>query len=156
MNHSEFQSQYLHEMKISRRIYILFIPSIFLSGFSGCIENDDHRPEATFTWEYMPDNDHEYGVVTVTHSGGDKLVAKELFIRGDGFTNSPSASYDLSEDASWINNGEVSGIKDGKSAVKEGDSIRIGVTNDYHLVIALQVNEGPTFDISEDRGPAVD
>jgi flagellin-like protein len=136
-------------------------------------------PQATFSFEYDeiddngPDSD-DWGVVKVSHNGGDTIQDEELHIRGSGFNasgaldggfdvavpaggteldeyvrNRYSAEIDMTEAGAW--NGTKSGDN---SAVVAGDFVHVYVASDYELDVVFESVEGQTsVTLQEDGGP---
>lgn len=84
---------------------------------------DDLRflsPAATF----------EAGDRTITHAGGDALLANELFLSGQGVLID-GEDIDTLENVTWVDaGGEATGEIEGEPAVQEGDSISLDVDED--------------------------
>jgi len=138
----------------SRRGALCLVGTITVAGLAGCGEvlyDDRGLPEADFSWEYTPDVSNDYGVVTITHAGGDSLKAEWVFVRGNGFTDAPSLAYDISGSESWIEQGETTTVDD-VEMIKKGNTITVGVYNDYQLVVAYQAGD-PSVRLSNDTGP---
>jgi len=113
------------------------------------------NPEVDFMWSFTSANGQPHGVVTITHAGGNKVRADEVYIRGEGFSDAPSMEYDLSEAGGWAGNGQISGTKSGHPAITEGDSIEVGAHEGYHFVISWNVDEGPAAKLGENKGRTV-
>lgn len=73
---------------------------------------------------------------TISHAGGDALLANELFISGQGILIDDEDIENL-EDVTWVEaGGEATGEIEGEPAVQEGDSITLEVDEDAFVSLA--------------------
>lgn len=142
----------MNEHKLSRRGFYRTLFVMNTISLTGCISGQQEPPDdPEFLWEYSADSNHPYGVVSITHDGGEKVPVSDVGIRGERFTEQPSMDYDIGTPGNWKGNGQATGIKGEQTAIKPGDSIRVGVFNDYHLMIVFFGDA--EFTLSEDWGP---
>ncbi|PSP94611.1 hypothetical protein BRC91_05110 [Halobacteriales archaeon QS_4_62_28] len=116
------------------------VPTSSLGPFDLSSSSTD-TPQASFTFEY----DGEAGTVTITHGGGDPVPAGDLQIRGNGFAERESA--DQTAAGTW--GGETSGEE---NAVASGDSVVIGVTPSYQLLLLYSGGDSGVT-LGSDSGP---
>jgi len=136
-------------------------------------------PRATFSFEYDelddngPDSD-DWGVVKISHNGGDTIQDEELYVRGSGFNASgqldggfdvavPASGTELDEyvydrygaELDMTQAGTWNGTKSGDdSAVVAGDFVHVYVASDYELDVAFESAEGQTsVTLQDDGGP---
>jgi len=112
-----------------------------VTGCLGGIRGASEREDPTFTCEYTPDGE-KFGVVTITHSGGRMIQSHRLYVRGNGFATEPTLAYDRGQQGRWDRGGEATGERGGNPAVRSGDSLKVGVTEDYSLVVVFEHLEG--------------
>lgn len=73
---------------------------------------------------------------TITHAGGDALLANELFLSGQGVLVD-GEDIETLEDVTWVDaGGEATGEIDGEPAVQDGDSITLEVDEDAFVSLA--------------------
>jgi hypothetical protein len=104
-------------------------------------QSSTDTPQASFTFEY----DGEAGTVTITHDGGDPVPAGNLQIRGNGFAKREGA--DQTAAGTW--GGETSGEG---NAVVTGDSVVVGVTPSYQLLLLYNGGDSGVT-LGSDSGP---
>jgi len=138
-------------------------------------------PRATFSFEYEevdpngPDSD-DWGVVKVSHNGGDTVPDEELYVRGSGFNASGAldggfdepvpatgTSTDLDEyvfdrygaEIEMTEAGLWNGTKSGDaSGIVSGDFVYVYVASDYELDVVFESEEGQSsVTLQEDGGP---
>ncbi|MEF8813885.1 MAG: halocyanin domain-containing protein [Halovenus sp.] len=72
------------------------------------------------------DIDHADSELVIRHEAGDTVAASELFVRGEG----------LAETGSWLElGGETSVESNSDPAVAAGDSVAVGVADEYEITI---------------------
>jgi len=136
-------------------------------------------PRATFSFEYEevdpngPDSD-DWGVVKVSHNGGDTVQDQELYVRGSGFNASgaldggfdvtvPAGGTELDEyvldrygtEMDMTEPGLWNGTKSGdESGIVSGDFVYVNVASDYELDVVFESEEGQSsVTLQEDGGP---
>jgi FlaG/FlaF family flagellin (archaellin) len=136
-------------------------------------------PRATFSFEYDevdgngPDSD-DWGVVKISHNGGDTIRDQELYVRGSGFNASgeldggfdvavPAGGVELDEyvldrygaEIDMTEAGPWNGTKSGdNSGVTAGDFVYVYAASDYELDVVFESEEGQTsVTLQEDGGP---
>lgn len=103
---------------------------------------DDDRPEINFGFDY----DSEASTVTITHQGGSSVPAERLEIRGDGFADRDGT--DQTSSGPWA--GAASGQQ---NTVVAGDSVAVGVTPSYQLLVLYTPETGDGVVLGRDTGP---
>ena len=106
------------------------------------IDSDSEQPQVALDFAY----DSEAGTVTITHSGGDAVPADRLELQGEGFADRDSA--DQTSTGQWA--GEASGDE---NTVVPGDSVVIGVTPTYRVLVLYTRQSGSGVTLGSDRGP---
>jgi len=140
-------------------------------------------PTATigFDYEQIDENsasgNSNWGVLTISHDGGDSVSDQELYVRGSGF-NSSGANFapgdpfegstvsgvaDLEDyvvnnggnQINHVDSGLWNGTKSGDdSAIVSGDRARAYVSSDYEISVVYQAQEGDTSStLNEQAGP---
>ncbi|QPV62256.1 type IV pilin N-terminal domain-containing protein [Halosimplex litoreum] len=137
-------------------------------------------PTATigFDYEQIDENSggSNWGVLSVTHDGGDSVSSNELYVRGSGF-NSSGANYDsgapfegsaavgaeLENYVADNGGGQINHVESGPwngtasgddSAVVSGDRANVYVSSDYEISVVYQAQEGDTSStLNEQDGP---
>ena len=139
-------------------------------------------PTATigFDYEQIDENsgsgNSNWGVLTISHDGGDSVSDQELYVRGSGFnasgehyssTNPFTGSTDISTELeeyvvnnggnqiNHVDSGIWNGTKSGDdSAIVSGDRARAYVSSDYEISVVYQAQEGDTSStLNEQSGP---
>lgn len=100
------------------------------------------QPQVALNFDY----DSDAGTVTVTHRGGDAVPADLLELRGNGFTDREGA--DQTSPGTWA--GTASGEE---GTVVAGDSVVVGVTPAYQLLVLYTPEEGSGVALGSDNGP---
>jgi flagellin-like protein len=133
----------------------VILAAVIASFVLGLGDQTSTQPQASFSWDYNENGGDGY--VKITHDGGDTIKDTELYLRGSGFSSSSIGAdwTDSSSGDSWDSvAGNVSGDKDGESAVVSGDSATAAVDNDYELRLVYEAAEGDSSaTLSEDDGP---
>ncbi|MFB6082708.1 MAG: type IV pilin [Halorientalis sp.] len=144
-------------LMVAITVILAAVIASFVLGLGG---NTTATPTASFSWNYdgtaddsSTDND---GIITVTHDGGDTIVASQLSFKGSGFDSSVGGSVSPGVTASgdkWPN-AQASGSKSDKSAVVAGDTVTIGAKNDYDMSLVWTTAEGgKSATLSSSKGP---
>ncbi|MFB6139689.1 MAG: type IV pilin [Halosimplex sp.] len=109
-----------------------------------------------------------YGVLQVSHDGGDSIKYQELYVRGSGFNGtaiegSTPAGPELEQwvrsngggQINMVNAGVWNGTASGDdSKVVSGDRANVYVASDYEISVVYQAQEGDTSStLNEDSGP---
>jgi len=123
----------------------------------------EQTPTASFVFDYdqvdeNPDSgDDIYGLVTITHDGGDTINDQELYIRGTGFNGSAVEAtgfpggqledYVRSETGQQLDRSEEGGIWNGTksgddSQITAGDRENIYVQSDFEISVNYEAQEG--------------
>mgnify|MGYP000120719976 CR=1 FL=1 len=139
-------------------------------------------PTATIGFDYEQIDENpttNWGVLSVSHDGGDSISDQELYLRGSGFNSSgsnyvdsqpftynvgPSSdrqsleNYIIDEGGSQIDHvdtGLWNGTKSGDdSAIVSGDQANAYVSSDYEVSVVYQAQEGDTSStLNEQSGP---
>jgi len=106
------------------------------------IASGGDQPQVALNFAY----DSEAGTVTITHHGGDAVPADRLELRGEGFADRDGA--DQTSAGQWA--GEASGDE---NAVVAGDSVVVGVTPAYRVLVLYTRESGSGVTLGSDRGP---
>ncbi|ELZ25815.1 hypothetical protein C475_10159 [Halosimplex carlsbadense 2-9-1] len=139
-------------------------------------------PTATigFDYEQIDENSgsgqSNWGVLSVSHDGGDSVSSQELYVRGSGFNASgqnsggtfeydpPTTSYSELENyvadngggqIDHVDTGLWNGTTSGDdSNVVSGDRANVYVSSDYEISVVYQSQEGDTSStLNEQEGP---
>jgi len=142
-------------------------------------------PTATIGFDYeQTDEGHSadvnYGILEVSHDGGDSINYQELYVRGSGFngSDSPAAYNTLPSSSSYhgSSNGGLQAYAENEhgttihkvnagqwnasqgsgddSAVVSGDRLNAYVDSDYEISVVYQAQEGDTSStLNEQEGP---
>jgi len=138
-------------------------------------------PTATIGFDYEQIDENpttNWGVLAVSHDGGDSVSDQELYIRGSGFNSSGSNynsgqpfTFDVGPSGStsmedWViseggpqidhtSTGLWNGTKSGDdSAIVSGDRANVYVSSDYEVSVVYQAQEGDTSStLNEQEGP---
>jgi len=137
-------------------------------------------PTATigFDYEQIDDNPNSdnWGVLSVSHDGGDSVSDQELYVRGSGYnvsgSNGVSKPFEYSVPSGagtleqyikdnggpqihHVDSGLWNGTKSGDdSAVVSGDRANLYVSSDYEVSVVYQAQEGDTSStLNEQEGP---
>ncbi|WP_049891332.1 type IV pilin [Haloarcula hispanica] len=121
-------------------------------------------PQASFSWDFDESTGADgYGVVTITHDGGDTINGDELYVRGEGITDADASSpgadisdsdkYDLDADTpndpTFGNSNTI-----GATEVSAGTSMNVAVTDAYDLRVVYETAEGDSSaTLAQDSGP---
>ncbi|NHX39087.1 MULTISPECIES: type IV pilin [Haloarcula] len=113
-------------------------------------------PQASFSWDFDESvGNSDYGVVTVTHDGGDTIDGNELYIRGDLPSSGTHgvSTYDLDADTggdpTFANSNTV-----GETEVSAGTSMDVAASDSYDLRVVYETQEGDTSaTLAQDTGP---
>jgi flagellin-like protein len=164
-------------------VAITVILAAVIASFVLGLGNDatNTNPQASFSFQYdevdenPPSDQSNYGLVKISHDGGDTLNDQEIYIRGSGFNqtgsktitddpSTPSSATDPVEE--WVqeqtgtepdklNAGLWNGTKSGDdSAIVSGDFTNVYVASDYELDVVYQSQEGQSSStLQEDSGP---
>lgn len=86
---------------------------------------DEVVPQVSFAIEY----DSDERALTITHQGGDTVVASNLSVYGDG----------IERTGTWEElGGTTSGTSDGEPSVTAGDRVTVGVTSEYSVRVVWE------------------
>ena len=133
-------------------------------------------PTSTIGFDYEQvdeggSGEQTWGLLTVSHDGGDSVSDQELYVRGSGFnesafdrtsygsgSNPEFEKYVRSETGSQLHMTETglwNGTKSGDdSAVVSGDRANVYVSSDYEVSVVYQAQEGDTSStLNEQSGP---
>ncbi|QLH77565.1 type IV pilin N-terminal domain-containing protein [Halosimplex rubrum] len=130
-------------------------------------------PTATIGFDYEQVDENpttNWGVLSISHDGGDSVSDQELYVRGSGFngtdihgTDVPAVSKDLGtyvrdNGGSQIHHSSAglwNGTKSGDdSAIVSGDRANVYVSSDYEVSVVYQAQEGDTSStLNEQEGP---
>jgi len=107
---------------------------------------DQNNPAPTTSFNYEFDTDPSPSVVTVAHEDGDELEQSNVFVRGEGFSTTPSADGEVA--SNW--GGQLSG-----SNWAAGEAIDIEVTGDDWIlrVVWEDPDSDQTSTLDDDQGP---
>ncbi|MFB6166576.1 MAG: type IV pilin [Haloarculaceae archaeon] len=145
----------------------VILAAVIASFVLGLGSNTQKTPTASISWNYeklgTDGSGNDVGVTTISHNGGDTLIASNLYIRGNGIYtgaspgSSPYGSYGSelinTKNSNWKDS-QTSGEKSGKSAVVSGDTQDVAVKSDYDLSLVWEPPEGGySATLSEDKGP---
>ncbi|MDQ2071400.1 type IV pilin N-terminal domain-containing protein [Haloarcula sp. H-GB4] len=116
-------------------------------------------PQASFSWDFDESvGNPDYGVVTITHDGGDTISGNELYVRGsniiDGSSNGMSSGdYDL--DSTTTGEQTFGNSKTiGATEVSAGTSMNVAVSDAYDLRVVYETQEGDSSaTLAQDSGP---
>ncbi|WP_415378770.1 hypothetical protein [Halosimplex sp. TS25] len=101
------------------------------------IESESSAPPAvSFGFDYAETGDG-VGTVTITHDSGETVDSDALFVRGTGFATVDGA--DQTSAGPW--QGSASGDE---GSVVAGDSVAVGVANDYEVSVVWEPSSGDT------------
>jgi flagellin-like protein len=167
-------------------VAITVILAAVIASFVLGLGNDatNTNPQASFSFDYEETDSNEdgaeaYGIVRVSHDGGDTISNNEVYLRGSGFEDTwdGSDSSDTDGDPSYgdysppednfddsANDDRFIGAADTQwpamagsgddSAVVSGDFVYIGAQSDYELDVVYQSQEGQSSStLQEDSGP---
>jgi len=153
-------------LMVAITVILAAVIASFVLGLGGSTQE---TPTAKFTWNYDSSvgSGSDDGVVKITHDGGDTIKAKELAIRGSGFSNlglsNPTdgdSGIDLfknnQQGKTWadVAGDNATADKGGASAVQAGNSITVGASNDYSLRVVWESQEGDSSStLAEHKGP---
>ncbi|MHB9285730.1 type IV pilin [Halobacteriales archaeon Cl-PHB] len=104
-------------------------------------------PTASFGFDY--DGSGGSGDLSITHDGGDAILASELYVRGDNL-NGKTGNWE-----SDLTGAEASGEIDGNSAVVGGNSVDLsGVSSSYSVSVVWQSSDtDKSSELASDEGP---
>lgn len=158
----------MSDRRPSRRAYLAGAALLAVPGLGACVDpaggptppTADETPPATptagppttaeppvadFSFNYDSD-----GTLDVTFSGGDTVLASELYVRGEGFAD--VEGVDMIEPGPWA--GDASVELGGEPAVVAGDSVILGVRPGYTVRLVWQAADGErSRELAVDRGP---
>ena len=120
----------------------VILAAVIASFVLGLGSNQEVAPTATFDFNYDSDGDY----LNITHTGGDNIVATNLYVRGENIDTT----------GEWKDNGGGATAEiDGNSAVTSGNTIDItGVEADYVARVVWQSSTGSSSsELATDRGP---
>jgi len=165
-------------LMVAITVILAAVIASFVLGLGNSATNTN--PQASFSFEYEqvdenPDSDN-WGLVTVSHDGGDTISDNELYMRGAGFNasgaNSGGTNFPLGDSSTndgvstyveketgnepdhfeaglW--NGTTSGDD---SAIVSGDFTYVYASSDYELDVVYESQEGQSSStLQEDGGP---
>jgi len=163
-------------LMVAITVILAAVIASFVLGLGNSATNTN--PQASFSFEYEqvdenpnPDSDN-WGVVTISHDGGDTIANNEIYVRGAGF-NSSGSNYPTNpltdSYSSWGENlqdhtnkeihmtdaGLWEGTTSGDdSAVVSGDRVNVYASSDYELDVVYESQEGQSSStLQEDGGP---
>jgi len=120
-------------LMVAVTVILAAVITTFVFGLTNSAASEG-SPAASFSADYDGEN------LTLTHTDGDRVAVNELYVRGDGITNTQ-----------W--GGDASSSVDGEPAVVAGDSMTIsGVSSDYDVRVVWQ-NEGRSTVLMHSQGP---
>ncbi len=135
----------------------VILAAVIASFVLGLGQNQEVAPTATFDFNYHSDA----SALNITHTGGDNIVASNVYVRGSNLGNSGNEA--------WIGNGSASTTIDGNDAVTSGDTYTINsissgtinsntwsgtVSSDYVVRVVWQSSTGSSSsELATDRGP---
>ncbi|WP_436927431.1 type IV pilin [Halosimplex amylolyticum] len=130
----------------------VILAAVIASFVLGMGQQNDPTPTATIGMDYEQTGSGggvEYGILTLSHESGETIDAANLYIRGSGFSTSPSGTYIT--DGSWTQGGTFFGPN---SEVKSGQSVDVGVESTYDVKVVWESPEGDTSStLNEQTGP---
>lgn len=106
-------------------------------------------PSVTFSTNYQASrtDGSATGVVTITHAGGDPASGSNLYIQGTGISAVEGPTPDVTApETQWA-------TATGTDTITAGDSITIGVTDDYDISVVWQ-SGGSSTTLITSSGPA--
>lgn len=121
----------VEEKAVSQVISVVLLVTITVvlaavagSAVLGLEEQAEAAPTADFVIDYNGTSD----TVTIRHTGGQDVLADELYIRGE--------SIDASDAGNWVDasGGDATGDIDGQPAVVSGDTATVSVSNEEYTV----------------------
>ena len=162
-------------------VAITVILAAVIASFVLGLGNDatNTNPQASFSDEFdevieESDEDYDWGLVTISHDGGDTISENELYLRGDGFNASsdnqvdqPSVTADGGTNAeNFIRNeegvqlhhvgpGPWNGTASGDdTAIVSGDRAYVFAQSDYEIDIVYEAQEGQSSStLASSEGP---
>lgn len=122
------------------------LASVIGSTVLGLEDQAETAPTANFDASY----DESADTVTVSHEGGQDILAANLYVRGESLASSDTGNW--VDDAS----GEATGSMDGESAVMSGDSATVSVSGEEYVlrVIWRSPDTDMTAELAVERGPS--
>lgn len=106
-------------------------------------------PSVAFQTEYQESQTDRTatGIVTITHTSGDILTGSKVYIRGEGIISVEGTTPDVTTpDTQW-------GTATGTEEISAGDSVTIGVRNDYEISVDW-VSDETSGTLTTSSGPA--
>lgn len=100
--------------------------------------NQDVAPQVAFDFDFDGDSQ-----VTITHTGGDTVIASEVVIVGEGIASGYQGPVSQIEDSGFSETDQITA----------GDSITIEVTTDAHIIQVVWDGESSSAVIGEYQGP---
>lgn len=151
-------------------ILLLAITTTLAAVVGGAVltvgEEITQTPSASFEFEYQPHYDADYGNLTITHEGGDRIRTARVVIRGRGIKSSKKADFKGSKgsiapsgfaittsDTQWGSKGTATATKGGDPAVTTGDYVRVWVRNDHDIRL-VYTGSDTSSTLGESVGPA--
>jgi len=132
-------------LMVAITVILAAVIATFVLGLGDQVSNT--APQASFTFEYTDDEN----LLTITHDGGDAVIATNLYFRGQ--INQPSGAFAIS-DKTWKavadsggSNSAVataSGSVDSESAVSAGDYAEVKVDADSKMRVVYQGSNSET------------
>jgi len=160
-------------LMVAITVILAAVIASFVLGLGNSATNTN--PQASFSFEYEQVDENtdassdNWGLVTVSHDGGDTIANNELYMRGAGFNASgadPTVSPDGDSLSTWVEdetgnepdhfeadlwNGTTSGDD---SAIVSGDFAYVYASSDYELDVVYESQEGQSSStLQEDSGP---
>jgi len=111
-------------------------------------------PQASFSWDFDESvGSPDYGVVKITHDGGDTIDGNELYVRGDLPSSGDHSVSDYDLDADTGGDPTFANTV-GESEVSAGTSMDVAASDSYDLRVVYETQEGDTSaTLAQDTGP---
>jgi len=129
-------------------IYYFVVGTEIPSTTTETSSETERLPRVTFAAEYEESQTEETatGVLTITHTSGDTLSGSNIRIQGEGITANGATTDVTSAGTEWA-------IATGDQEISAGDSITIGVQNDFDVRIVWKSGDRTTV-LERSTGPA--
>jgi len=170
-------------LMVAITVILAAVIASFVLGLGNQAQQGAPTSTIGFDYEQFEEGDSDektWGILTISHDGGDSINDQELYIRGSGFNssgdnyvpgnpftwnpNDPSGTYSSFENyvegeggpqLNQLSAGLWNGTKSGDdSAIVSGDRANVYVSSDYEVSVVYQAQEGDTSStLNEQEGP---